>query len=45
MNRDYASWGASRVAQQGCATMDAGEGKPFDNRPAYQNVYVWRRTA
>lgn len=45
MNRDYASWGASRVAQQGCATMDAGEGKPFDNRPAFQNVYAWRRTA
>ena len=45
MNRDYASWGASRVAQQGCATMDAGEGKPFDNRPAFQNIHVWRRTA
>ena len=24
---------------------DSGGGKPFDNRPKYQDVYAWRRTA
>lgn len=27
------------------ATGSAGDGQAFDNRPAYQDVYVWRRTA
>lgn len=26
-------------------TANAGGGKAFDNRPAYQDVYVWRRTS
>ena len=45
MNRDYSSWGPAAVAAQGCSTASTGGGKPFDNRPAFQNVHVWRRTA
>lgn len=27
------------------STGTTGGGKPFDNRPAYQDVHAWRRTA
>lgn len=45
MNRDYASWGAAQHVEQGCTTKSTGGGKPFDNRPAFQNVHAWRRMA
>ena len=39
------SHSVSEVAAHGHTAGDAGGGKPFDNRPKYQDVYAWRRTA
>lgn len=30
---------------QGCTTLDTGSNSAHGNMPAYQNIYVWRRTA
>ena len=39
------SHSVSEVAAHGHTAGDAGGGKPFDNRPKYQDVYAWRRVA